>query len=254
MSHAIDSFRRDDRQTSNSAALFNAWVPLAQWLALVTMTVEHACRFLLPDDSAVTPWAITLGRIAFPLFAGMIAWHACHNTRDPMRYGLRILLIALVAQLPYALVEHTLRLNVCFTLACGLFGIAVIQRWEDRSLTYANVLSVTVLWLLVGNAVEYGHLGLLLVPAYWAVFHYRRHPLPLVALLVIVALLNAAPLHALVSLVAAGVLIVVTQVRPWAPLDRLPAMPRRLWLSWYPAHFAVIAGLVVVIEAARPAL
>ncbi|MBZ9567675.1 TraX family protein [Modicisalibacter tunisiensis] len=244
----------DTAVLSRPDAARNAWVPLAQWLALVTMTVEHACRFLLPADAAVTPWAITAGRVAFPLFAGMVAWHACHNTRDPLRYAGRILLIALAAQLPYLAVQSVDRLNVCFTLAAGLLTVAAIQRLEDVWYRYSAALVAVVVWLLVGDHFEYAHLGLLLVPAFWAAFHYRGHPLPQLAVLALGALINAGALNATVSLATVAALLILSQ-RPTLPsLPRLSAPPRALWLAWYPGHFALLALWIGLYTLARPAL
>ncbi|MFC7088362.1 TraX family protein [Halomonas salifodinae] len=99
------------------------WVAWAQWLALLTMTLDHLVRHLLGPGSALAWWPESLGRLAFPLFAAMVAWHGGFTSRDPLRYARRILLIGILAQWPYALMprpEAPYLLNVCFTLAAGL--------------------------------------------------------------------------------------------------------------------------------------
>ncbi|MDX1298774.1 MAG: TraX family protein, partial [Pseudomonas sp.] len=110
------------------------WTAWGQWLALFTMTVDHLTRYVLPGDWDLSWAGSSIGRIAFPLFAAMVAWHGLFNTRNPLRYSRRILVIGLVAQLPYMLMPRAsddFILNVCFTLACGLaLGALVRQGWQ----------------------------------------------------------------------------------------------------------------------------
>lgn len=230
----------------------NAWIPLAQWLALLSMSLEHVTKCLWPA-SPLTPWAILVGRLAFPLFAGMVAWHLVHNTRHPMRYARRLLTIGLVAQLPYALVITPDRLNVCFTLGLGLFAVALVDRLPDTPTRLAAVVVLGCIGLLGGGYVEYAHMGLLLVPAYVLAFRHPHHLAAVVPVLLIAAFINAPPVAPLVSLLTATALIVIARQSPlsWRPVIRLP---RRLWLTWYPLHLALIALLLPVIGQARPAL
>lgn len=230
----------------------NAWIPLAQWLALLSMSLEHVTKFLWPA-SAFTPWAILVGRIAFPLFAGMVAWHLVHNTRHPMRYVGRLFLIGFIAQLPYALVVTPFTLNVCYTLAFGLFAVALVDRLPDIPSRLAAVIVLGCVGLLAGVSVEYAHLGLLLVPAYVLAFRHPNHLAAVVPLLLIAAFINAPPLAPLVSLLTATALIVIAR-QPAMPLRPIIRLPRRLWLAWYPLHLALIALLLPLIGQARPAL
>ncbi|MEQ5802984.1 TraX family protein [Halomonas sp. H10-9-1] len=84
----------------------STWTGWGQWLALITMTVDHLTRYALPDGWELGWAGSSIGRIAFPLFAAMVAWHGLFNTRNPLRYARRILVIGLVAQLPYMLMPR----------------------------------------------------------------------------------------------------------------------------------------------------
>jgi len=63
---------------ANSSAVLNrvtqssVWVPVAQWFAVLAMTLEHVTKYVWPE-SAFVPWALAIGRIAFSVFAGMVA-------------------------------------------------------------------------------------------------------------------------------------------------------------------------------------
>lgn len=223
----------------------NAWIPLAQWLALLSMSLEHVTKFLWPA-SPLTPWAILVGRLAFPLFAGMVAWHLVHNTRHPMRYVGRLFLIGFIAQLPYALLVTPYKLNVCYTLALGLFAVALIDRLPDTPTRLAAVVVLGCIGLLAGGSFEYAHLGLLLVPAYVLAFRYPHRLAAVVPVLLIAAFINTPPLAPLVSLLTATALIVIAR-QPAMPLCPVMPLPRCLRLAWYPLHLALIALLLPVI-------
>ncbi|MGM0784621.1 MAG: TraX family protein [Pseudomonadota bacterium] len=230
--------------TRSLPATRNVWIPWAQWLAVVAMTVEHIARYLLPEAHPVTPWTMLVGRIAFPLFAAMVAWHAVHNTRDPMAYALRLLTIAVIAQLPYSLVLDTGTLNVVFTLSAGLIAASCLQRPNTRNT--ALLVGLIVLGTLAGPRFEFGYPGLLLVPA--LVLAVTPWPSPFQPVAAIPALLVGATLNHLlffnlVSLATILALLLLLDRLSRYALPSLPPMPRALWLSWYPLHFALIACL-----------
>ena len=63
-------------------------------LALVTMTADHVGLQLLPQYDILR----VIGRLAFPIFAYMIA-EGCRYTRDRKRYLLTLALMAAVYQI-----------------------------------------------------------------------------------------------------------------------------------------------------------
>lgn len=239
----INSQSSEPGSLPHRQTLSNTWVPLAQWLAILTMTVEHVSKFLWPA-AAFTPWAITLGRLAFPLFAGMVAWHLVHNTRRPTRYGLRLLGVGALAQLPYLLVVAP-KLNVCFTLGLGLLAVVVLHRLQERTLQAAAGIVLVIAAATISPHVEYGLFGLLLVPAFVLAFRYPHHATAIPVLL-LAAVINGPPLHMLIS--TATVMTLVLLASGSLRLDvPIPAIPRPLRLSWYPLHLLVIAIIVMAI-------
>lgn len=243
------------------------WTGWGQWIALVTMTLDHLSRHVLPAEAGVEWMQTTVGRIAFPLFAAMVAWHGLFNTSNPMRYARRVLIIGLAAQIPFMLMPRNydgLLLNVCFTLALGLMWGAWMRdrlaRHRDGDLgtpMLALLLGASFgLMLLASQWVEYGLNGLMLIPLLMLAMyhlneagsgtgddHARRLLAALSAVPVLlvawqmnhseVAKLFTAGTCAAVLLLAAGASRRVPQV--------VLAMPRQLWLAWYPGHFALIA-------------
>ncbi|WP_432696116.1 TraX family protein [Marinobacterium sp. YM272] len=223
--------------------LLNTWVSYGQWLAILTMTLEHSFRFVWPD-SAFTPWAQSAGRTAFPLFAAIMAWHLVHNSRQPFTYGLRVLLIGAVSQVPYGLIVTTGKLNVCFTLALGLLAVVAFDRLEKQSIKGIGAAALLALAMLVEPYLEYGLWGLLLVPAFVLGFRYPEHFVSLLPALVFCALINRLELSIAISFATGCAIFSVSRLS----LDNLPqpGLPRWLRLSWYPLHLGAIAVVVSV--------
>lgn len=230
------------RQASHTATTHNAWIAWGQWLAVLTMTLEHTARFVLPESWGVTPYAILIGRTAFPIFAAMVAWHAVHNTRDPLGYALRMLVIALVAQLPFQLVTSSDKLNVIFTMALGLLLTVPLLRQRYAYLCLGVLLAIVA--IPVAPALEYNVYGLLLVPAFALAFQPApSHWQPILAIpaALIGFQLNHHLVTNLVSLATVLGLLILALRFSGHVTAQLKAMPRSLWLSWYPLHFLIIA-------------
>lgn len=258
MTDAAPARARADRARPSSA-----WTGWGQWLALITMTTDHLTRYLLPASWELDWAGASIGRIAFPLFAAMVAWHGLFNSRHPLRYARRILIIGLVAQLPYMLMPRAsdaFILNICFTLSLGLTGGSWLQGLPARLATgalgqlrlAAEAMAALGLWWLAGLWVEYGHYGLLLIPLYMLAMqrlHQSGDVLPerlqaaalALPVLLVAGLMNSSDMAKSFTVATCLVMLLLAagahRAMPAVPIT----MPRRLWLAWYPGHFAAIA-------------
>jgi hypothetical protein len=225
------------------------------------MTVDHIVRFLIPESWDADWASSSIGRIAFPLFSAMVAWHGLFNTHDAIGYTRRILIIGIVAQLPYMfLSRESFQLNICFTLALGLcwgtWLLALAHHCDRNFLKKLLAFTASLFgWYYIGPWVEYGHTGLLMIPIYMVALHILNRksdklidhlaaafvPLPL---LINAGLLNSTDMARLftvmtcliVLLIGAGVAEKVPRIS-WR-------MPRLIWLTWYPAHLTIIVILL----------
>lgn len=105
-------------------------------IALVCMVIDHAAVGLIEQSELASgaAWSLCgtamrlVGRVAFSLFAFMIAEGAVY-TRDRGRYALRLLLLAVVSEIPFNLVAgggtlaYPADQNTVFTLLLGLLAI-----------------------------------------------------------------------------------------------------------------------------------
>lgn len=198
-----------------------SWLAPVQGLAILTMTLDHLAVWWWNG-----PWAdltrATLGRFALPLFCLMIAYHALH-TQASRRYTRRILVIALLAQLPFmALTQQPLG-NICFTLAAGAALIAAYRHRQRRDLLLGAALA------LLSVQVEYGPVALGLILALAVA---QRHPRAWVLILVIWPIAQYGLSLTTLSAIAAIALMIALVTTSWST----PRLPRWLTRWFYPLH------------------
>ena len=90
-------------------------------IALITMTIDHVGMMLLPQVRILR----AIGRIAFPIFAYMIA-EGCQHTRNRKKYLLSMVFFAAVCQVVYFIAMGSLSMCilVTFSLSIGLIYLA----------------------------------------------------------------------------------------------------------------------------------
>lgn len=143
------------------------------------MTLDHANRSLWPYQD----WAFAVGRLAFPLFVFLLAYNTTARAVSPRRYLLPLLVFGTLSQPPAMILFERgwLPLNILFTLLLGVTFFEGV-RWLSERLPklLAWTLSLIV-WGGLGLVVEYGPVGVFLVPATQAFL--QRTTLPRSALL-----------------------------------------------------------------------
>lgn len=227
----------------SQAFLSNSWVPVAQWLAVLTMTGEHVTKYVWPESPFI-PWMLAIGRIAFPVFAGMVAWHLFHNTRRPTIYGFRLLVIGAISQVPYSFVVTTEQLNICFTLAFGLFVVVIMNKADGQFLKLITGILIFLIAAVASTFFEYQILGLFLVPAFVYAFSHHNRKMEMVPALALCAVINGgAPLHMAISFAAGCAVLLAPSMATQKAI--VPAVPRGLRQAWYPLHLAAIAFIMI---------
>jgi len=135
-------------------------------LALLTMTVDHIGVQLLPQY----PLLRIIGRLAFPIYAYMIA-EGCAHTRNRRKYLLQMSGLALLCQLVYFFAMGSLFQCILVTFTLSILTIYAIDSetsWHAPAALLAVIfLTVILPQLLPGTdyAVDYGLLGVLLPAA-----------------------------------------------------------------------------------------
>lgn len=132
-------------------------------IALAAMTADHIGAYLLPNISALR----VIGRIAFPIFAYMIA-EGCRHTSNRPRYFFTVFLLGAATQ---AFLWHTRRAvyqNILITFSISIALIFLVEAaWKKRGIR-AGILALLggalILLYPCGFAIDYGLCGALLAP------------------------------------------------------------------------------------------
>ena len=116
-------------------------------LAMTLMLGDHIWA-TLPH---ISTWFTAMGRIAFPIFAFLMAEGHAH-TADIKKYRLRLLLLAVVTEVPFNLmccgrVFYPIHQNVIWTFLLASVCIGVIDKaWEKKTVP-AALAAAGVTWL-----------------------------------------------------------------------------------------------------------
>lgn len=148
-------------------------------IAICTMFIDHMGHTLFPG----VMWLRCIGRIAFPIFCFLIA-EGCVYTHDRKKYALRLLVFALLSEIPFNLmtagwVWNPYDQNVLWTLLAGAL-VCWLAGWALKKHTvWAFVLTGAVMvaayWLLERINTDYGGWGMLLVAMFYCVQRSPYH-------------------------------------------------------------------------------
>lgn len=140
---------------------------ILKWIALITMTIDHMAFFLIDPNTIYYLGLRIIGRLAFPIFAFMIA-EGFRHTKNVFRYAFRLILLGLIFEVMILLIyqffdynlsiipffpNNVARMNIMFSLALGLIGLYVVTH-EHKKMRYL-VIPTALLSLLL----PYGYYG-----------------------------------------------------------------------------------------------
>lgn len=132
------------KQIQRMGFLNTFWLKI---IAIICMTIDHigVSLGLIYDGGFYLSGFMSMdtynslriiGRIAFPIFCYLIV-EGLYHTKDVLNYIVRLLVFALISQIPFSLMTRRTpfqfreNLNVYFTLALGLITIAAIDYFKE---------------------------------------------------------------------------------------------------------------------------
>ena len=206
-------------------------------IACVTMLLDHIGATILPSTGLRM-----IGRASFPIFCFLLAEGIAY-TRNPKKYGLRLLIGALLAEIPFDLLfygrltfEHQ---NVMVTLLLGF----LMAQWMKKTGNIMLPFAVCFLSAEFLNT-DYGGFGVVLIALFYI---SREHPqkflIQLIGLAVTMCMMNSME-------VAIGLVRVPIQL--FALLAMVPIYfysgektTQNVWIQrafylFYPVHLAIL--------------
>ena len=236
MASHLTRFDPPPRARLSPVAIDNGALEAAKWIALGTMTVDHANTYLMHGAHA---WMYQVGRIAMPLFGIALAAHlagpdALESKGPAARMTPRLAVSAALAQIPFTLLRGgpwppTLLNTMALLLLVVLFlRLRSSQRRSHRVTAWAAL-------VVAGAAVEFWWIGALLI---LTVRSWLMEPTTGAACAVAFALaLLCALTMSAVPLLAPAIVYALARGRV-----RLPRA-RPLFYGYYPLHLAGLLAL-----------
>ena len=130
-------------------------------IALVSMIIDHTGLALFPDIGLFR----CIGRLSFPLYCFLVVQGYLH-TRDIRAYGRRLLLLAIISEIPFDLLifgrmSSPMEQNVLFSLLLGLMALLCADQLAAKPL-HASAAVMALCMLSMAANVSYGWLAIAL--------------------------------------------------------------------------------------------
>ena len=231
-------------------------------IGAIFMVVDHVGVLFFPGESIFR----ILGRIAYPIFAFMIA-EGARYTRNKIRYLLTIGGLALICQLAYFIFANDLYMCILVTFTLSIITIYAVQylkkaifSTESRSFKtlippiFLTIFTIfTVYYLNQVLVIDYGFVGCM-VPVIVSLFdfkdinlpekfkwldsHYRKVGALAMALLWLAYSRNSMQLY---MLMAIPILLLYSEKRGSSKL-------KYFFYIFYPVHLVVLEGIYIVLR------
>ena len=146
-------------------------------IAMISMVIDHVALYLMDDSTVLYETMRCIGRIAFPVFAFLIAEGFIH-TRSRYRYFFTLLGFAVISEIPWYLLNgadgtH----NVMFTLALGVATLMVLENLLQRSPIQGFLWTLGMAGLASWLRVDYEWRGILVIVIFY-LFNGYGHSFP----------------------------------------------------------------------------
>lgn len=118
--------------------LSGSWLKI---IAILSMTIDHIAYYYGVSNPYVYDLMRTIGRIAFPTFAFLLAEGYVY-TRNRQRYMLSLFTFAILSEIPWLLLNHDNSHNVLFTLLAGVIGMYIIDTSRNKWVTLPSLVLI----------------------------------------------------------------------------------------------------------------
>lgn len=144
-------------------------------IALVSMMVDHSAYYLLEHGTVLYGVMRCFGRIAFPVFAFLIAEGFVH-TRNRLRYFLTLLGFAFFSEVPWYLLNgadgtH----NVMFTLTLGVVALATFEKLKGNNIQCMCAI-LCIAYISTWLEADYEWKGILVIVIFYLLGTVKRLP------------------------------------------------------------------------------
>lgn len=146
-------------------------------IAMISMVIDHIALYLMEHGTILYGTMRGIGRIAFPVFAFLIAEGFIH-TKSRYRYFFTLLGFAVISEIPWYLLNGTDGThNVMFTLALGVATLMVLENLLQRSMVLGFLWTLGMAGLASWFGVDYEWRGIIVIVIFY-LFNVYGHSFP----------------------------------------------------------------------------
>ena len=131
-------------------------------IAMLSMLIDHIAYYYGCDNPYLYELMRTVGRIAFPTFAFLLAEGFVH-TRNRQKYLISLFAFALLSEIPWMLLNHDGSHNIIFTLLAGILGLHVIENSKSHWITAICVTLIGLATIFSDTDYSWRGFGLVLI-------------------------------------------------------------------------------------------
>lgn len=205
-------------------------------IAIFSMVIDHCAYYLMDGNTVHYEVMRCVGRIAFPVFAFLVAEGFAH-TRNRKKYFGQLLVFAVVSEIPWYLLNgadgtH----NVMFTQALGVVALAVFEKLKkDSTLCICTILFIA--WFATWSGVDYEWRGVLMIVIFYLFGNLNRNAFPTGRM---VQLLCTFPLMMHYGIVGAMIACMVIFLYDGTRGFVKGKVGKYVFYAFYPLHLAII--------------
>ena len=133
-------------------------------IAIIAMLIDHVGAGIFP----YIWWYRYIGRLTMPIMCFFIA-EGFQKTSNVKAYAVRLLIFALLSEIPFQIYFH-LRGNVLFTLLAGLLFIWAWRDIKNQAHAYGVMALILIAVSIPGYEPDYGLLGVAMVALAWIAY------------------------------------------------------------------------------------
>ncbi|MBQ7372966.1 MAG: hypothetical protein IJW64_00145 [Clostridia bacterium] len=231
-------------------------------IACICMAIDHVGAILFPKIRMLR----IIGRIAFPIFAFMIA-EGCKYTKNRLRYFLTIFLLGVCFQIVYFIAENSLTMCIFITFSLSILIIYSLDALKERIINKKSTRSIFIAFavfciFVVGAyaicktvSVDYGFLGVT-VPVFASLFNFRKDELSNA----VIKNQTVSRLLSVLCLLIGLIVMCLTKVKiQWYCLLAVPFLIlysgkrgryniKYFFYAFYPVHMVVIYGISILLN------
>lgn len=211
-------------------------------IAMVTMTIDHMGYLLFPACG----WMRIIGRIAFPIFAYMIA-EGCRYTHNRRRYLLQIAGLGIAMQIVLFIVSGSLYQSVFISFTLSIILIYAIDNAKKKQTPkwwiYVLIIFLMIIFLCMvlpeilyttDYNIDYNIVGILIPPVCYFITDKRRRIIAFSVMLIVLSVfMGGNQWYCLLS-----VLLIATY-----NYKRGSLRMKNFFYIYYPVHMCVLYAI-----------